>query len=439
MSNAIVLGGVAKYYKLYATPRDRFKEALNPYGKTYHRKYYALKDISLEIKKGEVLGVMGKNGCGKSTLLKLISRVLKPSKGTIDVIGSVSALLELGSGFNPEFTGVQNIFFYGTILGFSRREMEDKLDSILAFAGIGDFVYQPLKTYSSGMKARLGFAVAVSVDPDILIVDEVLAVGDALFQKKCYNKINQLFNDGKTVIFVSHNTQSVIQFCHRAILLNNGEIEADGEPKKIVSSYEKLLFSNELSHESVKNKKPISEDLGYIEQENHKCEDFDDNLYTEPYQTNKQLASIFDYSILDKNGKSVNVLDRSEIYTISFKVKYLTGLDKVAPGVQIKNLEGYLISGVNLSDYQNQIIEHVTKGQVIHVRCEFKCNLSYGNYTVDLSSMALETEIDIKMHDSILFKVRPDVMVNGGVVGLEQVLTVEDDGKKEYLKLASYK
>jgi len=190
---AISLKNVSKYYKLYNKPKDRLKEALSRSGKIYHKKFYATKNLDLEIKKGEILGIVGKNGSGKSTLLKLITGVLTPDEGSITVNGKISALLELGSGFNPEFTGMQNIFFYGTILGFSKEEMKEKLDDILAFADIGDFIQQPLKTYSSGMKSRLGFAVAVHIDPEILILDEVLAVGDILFRRKCYAKMEEFF------------------------------------------------------------------------------------------------------------------------------------------------------------------------------------------------------------------------------------------------------
>jgi len=187
-TNDIVIStrNLTKVYKLYRSPQDRLKEALHPGRKKYHKDFYALKDVNLEIRRGEVLGIVGKNGSGKSTLLKILSRVLTPSSGEFEVKGKVSSLLELGSGFNPELTGMENIFFYGTILGFTEEKIRGKLQEILDFAEIGDFVYQPLKTYSSGMKARLAFSVAINVDPDILILDEVLAVGDELFRRKCF-------------------------------------------------------------------------------------------------------------------------------------------------------------------------------------------------------------------------------------------------------------
>ena len=236
---AISIKNVSKYYKLYNNPKDRLKEALSRKGKLYHKKFYATKNLNLEIKKGEILGIVGKNGSGKSTLLKLITGVLVPDEGTVKINGKISALLELGSGFNPEFTGMQNIFFYGTILGFSKKEMESKIDDILAFADIGEFIDQPLKTYSSGMKSRLGFAVAVHIDPEILILDEVLAVGDVLFKRKCYAKMEEFFKGGKTIIYVSHDANSVNELCTRAVFLDAGTIILDSDAKTVTSYYQK--------------------------------------------------------------------------------------------------------------------------------------------------------------------------------------------------------
>lgn len=233
----IALRGVSKSYKLYQSPGDRLKEALHPFKKTYHEDFFALNDISFDIKRGEMVGVLGKNGSGKSTLLKLIARVLIPSSGSVEVAGSISALLELGAGFNPNFTGLQNIYFYGTVLGFSREEMDVKLDPILSFADIGKFIHQPIKTYSSGMRARLAFAVATEVDPEILIIDEVLAVGDMRFAAKCLRRMHEIKEQDKTVILVTHDASKVAVFCDRAIWLKDGAIEAIGEAKQISEIY----------------------------------------------------------------------------------------------------------------------------------------------------------------------------------------------------------
>ena len=244
----ISLKGVSKFYKLYQANKDRLKEALHPLGKKYHRDYYAIRALNLEVRRGEVLGIVGRNGCGKSTLLKLVSKVLQPNEGEIRVSGKVTALLELGAGFNPEFTGRENIRFYSTILGLSIKEIEQLTPAIIEFAELGQFIDQPVKTYSSGMKSRLGFAVAVHVEPDILILDEVLAVGDAAFKRKCFAKMEEFFKAGKTVLFVSHDANSVNKLCTRAVLLHGGNIILDGEPKDVTRFYEKLAYAKESDH-----------------------------------------------------------------------------------------------------------------------------------------------------------------------------------------------
>ena len=238
---AIDVKNIKKVYKLYDKPSLRMKEAFSLTGKKYHKEFHALRDISFQVKKGEMLGIIGKNGAGKSTLLKIITGVLTPSSGTVEINGKVSALLELGAGFNPEYTGIENIYLNGSMIGFTKEEMNKKLDDIIQFADIGDFINQPVKSYSSGMFARLAFAVSINVEPDILIVDEALSVGDVFFQAKCYKKLNDLKNSGKTILFVTHDMGSVIKYCNRAILINDGVIEAEGKPSEIVDIYKKVL------------------------------------------------------------------------------------------------------------------------------------------------------------------------------------------------------
>lgn len=239
---AISVNGLTKVYKLYDSPLDRFKESINPFRKTYHRNFHALRDVSFEIKKGESIGIIGRNGSGKSTLLKTISGILTPTSGTVTVNGKVSALLELGAGFNPQLTGIENIYFNGTLLGYTRKELDAKLDDILSFADIGDFVHQQVQTYSSGMFVRLAFAVAINVDPDILIVDEALAVGDALIQKKCMDKMYDFKSAGKTILIVSHSTETVKSFVERGIVMNHGAVHFDGSSERAITEYFKLIF-----------------------------------------------------------------------------------------------------------------------------------------------------------------------------------------------------
>lgn len=238
---AIDIQNITKTYNMYKKPSDRFKEALNPMKKTYHDLFYALKDVTMQIKKGEMIGFVGENGSGKSTILKIITGVLTPTSGSMKIDGKISALLELGSGFNPEYSGYENIFLNGMVLGFSREEMEERVDDVIKFADIGDHLYQPVKTYSSGMFVRLAFAVAINVDPDILIVDEALAVGDLEFQLKCMEKFTEIKNSGKTILFVSHDVNSVRRFCDRSFWLKNGEVVEHGDTMDVTTNYENFL------------------------------------------------------------------------------------------------------------------------------------------------------------------------------------------------------
>lgn len=234
---AIKVQGLSKVYKLYDKPTDRLREALNPFRKKYHKDFFALKDVSFDVTKGQTVGIIGKNGSGKSTLLKIITGVLTPTAGTVAVHGSVSSLLELGAGFNPELTGIENIYLNGTIMGYNKREIDKKLQEITDFADIGEHIYQPVKTYSSGMFTRLAFSVAVNVNPDILIVDEALSVGDMAFQEKSINRMKKFRNQGKTILFVTHAIPSVRNFCDRALWMKEGVLILDGSADLVCSAY----------------------------------------------------------------------------------------------------------------------------------------------------------------------------------------------------------
>lgn len=260
---AISVNNISKSYRLYDNPKSRLKEALNLSGKKYHKEFHALKNVSFEVKKGEIVGIIGKNGSGKSTLLKIITGVLNPSEGEVVVNGKIAALLELGAGFNPEYTGMENIYLQGTIMGFTHKEMEQKMDDILEFAEIGDFIYQPVKTYSSGMFVRLAFAVATQTLPDILIVDEALAVGDEKFQRKCYSYLEKMRNQGTTILFVSHAMATVEQICGKGILIESGELIYSGTPKEVIDLYHDRIYAldaEELKHLNRKAKKEGQEE-----------------------------------------------------------------------------------------------------------------------------------------------------------------------------------
>ncbi|OMD81307.1 teichoic acid ABC transporter ATP-binding protein [Paenibacillus odorifer] len=244
MNEIIEIQDVVKSYKLYDKPIDRLKEALSISHRTYHKEFKALNGISFKVEKGDALGILGKNGSGKSTLLKLITGVLSPSSGSIQVKGKISAILELGAGFNPEYSGKENVYLNGLMMGFSREEIDIKMNDIIEFADIGEFIDQPVKIYSSGMFARLAFAVSINVEPDILIVDEALAVGDVRFQTKCIDKMKELKSKGTTILFVSHATEQVKRFCNKAVWLKDGIVQASGESSEIADLYEDFMKYN---------------------------------------------------------------------------------------------------------------------------------------------------------------------------------------------------
>lgn len=252
MSLMIKVDNLVKRYNMYDNPIDRLKEACSITKKSYHKEFSALNGISFEVEKGDAIGILGKNGCGKSTLLKMITGVLTPTSGTIEINGKVSAILELGTGFNPEYTGIENIYLNGTMMGCTREEIDKKVDSIVEFADIGDFINQPVKIYSSGMFARLAFAVAINVNPDILIVDEALAVGDTRFQIKCINKMKSLKDSGTTILFVSHATEQIKRFCNKAIWIKDGRIKEQGPASEIADLYEDYM-----KYGDVDNKKDV--------------------------------------------------------------------------------------------------------------------------------------------------------------------------------------
>ena len=239
--NAIEVKDVTKIYRLYDRPIDRLKESLSMTHKSLHKDFYALNGLSFTVEKGQTVGIIGTNGSGKSTILKIITGVLTPTTGSVQVDGKISALLELGAGFNMDYTGIENIYMNGTMMGYTKAEMDKKLQEILDFADIGDFVYQPVKTYSSGMFVRLAFALAINVEPEILIVDEALSVGDVFFQAKCYRRMEEIRKNGTTILMVTHDMGSIIKYCDKVVLLNKGEFIAEGQPGHMVDLYKKIL------------------------------------------------------------------------------------------------------------------------------------------------------------------------------------------------------
>lgn len=366
---SIKLKNISKSYKRYHHPVDRLKEILLP-GKSCAENFQALKDINLEICQGETWGIIGKNGSGKSTLLQIIAGTLTPTVGEVQVNGRVSALLELGSGFNPEFTGRENIFFNGQILGLSRQEIEAKFDNIVAFAEIGDFLEQPVKTYSSGMVVRLAFAVAANVESQILIVDEALAVGDAQFQARCMKRIRQLKEQGVTILFVSHDSSSVKMLCQNAMLLSQGEIFKIGKPNDVVNHYIALLSAGESNKElSLSEKEEIEVD--------------DKNGLRNIHRHGNCQIIITDIQLTDLQGQNLhNKLETGTIFKLIISLKARKEVvDDLVVGFSIRNLMGVVIYGTN-----NQLMEltlpSIKLGKELTVTFQIPCYLNRGIYTI---------------------------------------------------------
>ena len=361
---AIKVNNVSTLYKLYDKPSDRLKESLGLTKKKLYKEHYALHNVDMEIKKGECVGIIGTNGAGKSTILKIITGVLNPTEGDVQVNGRISALLELGAGFNMEYTGIENVYINGTMIGFTREEIDAKLDDILSFADIGDFVYQPVKTYSSGMFVRLAFAVAINIDPEILIVDEALSVGDVFFQAKCFHKFEEFKAKGKTILFVSHALPTISKYCDRAILLNKGKKIAEDEPKPIIDLYNKLLVNN-YSEEEIKKELELSKHDGDIQVENEiiqkqkqmdmhaehtdDVENWKDKMYVNPkaVEYGNKDAEIVDFCIINSKGEITNTIDKDEKYGVRMKVHFNKKIQDPILAFTIKDLKGTELTGTN--------------------------------------------------------------------------------------------
>lgn len=361
--NVISVNNVSKIYPLYDKPIDRLKETLSITHKNYHRDFYALEDISFNIKKGETVGIVGTNGSGKSTILKIITGVLNPTKGSAVVNGKISALLELGAGFNMEYTGIENLYMNGTLMGYTKEEMDAKIHEILEFADIGDFVYQPVKTYSSGMFVRLAFALSVTVEPEVMIVDEALSVGDAFFQAKCFSKLEEIKAKGTTILFVSHDILSVKKLCNRAIWIEKGHVRADGNAAEVCEAY--------LSMQIEENNRQKQKLVDQIQNENaiDAAKQTDKalfrrlNLSKENQVSSSGKAEIISFFIRDKEGNDVNVLGVEKEYTFGVVAKFHEDIKNALFGFELENTKGAKLFSINnfLSD---RVLEEAKKDSI---------------------------------------------------------------------------
>ena len=398
---AINVQDVTKIYKLYDKPIDRLKESLSPMHKNYHRDFYALRNISFQVKKGETVGIIGTNGSGKSTILKIITGVLTPTEGTAEVDGVISALLELGAGFNMDYTGIENIYMNGTMMGFSRKEMDEKLQDILDFADIGDFVYQPVKTYSSGMFVRLAFALAINVEPEILIVDEALSVGDVFFQAKCYRRMEEIRKSGTTILMVTHDMGSIIKYCDKVVLLNKGEFVAEGAPGRMVDLYKKILAGQ---MDSLKELNDFSGDKALEDKEFEQETVHEGGLMRDKIAVNANRteygdgrAEIFDFGLEDQRRNLSNLILKGEMFTIREKIRFHGELKAPIFTYTIKDKKGTSLTGTNTM-YEGTDIKPVNRGDVYEVAFTQKMTLQGGEYLLSMSCTGFGGEEHVVHH-----------------------------------------
>lgn len=410
MNDIIKLDKITKAYNIYNHPLDRVKEAFHPFRKKYYNRFYALRDVTFTIARGESIGVIGQNGSGKTTLLKLISGIFPPTEGRLEVDGKIAALLELGTGFNPEFTGRENIYLNGTLLGLTIDEINEYYDEIVAFSGIGDFIGQPVKQYSSGMVVRLAFSIATHVWADILIIDEALAVGDEAFQRKCFALLQEFKKKGNTLIFVSHSPNAVVELCDRALLLENGKLLLDDKPGITVREYHKRLFSptGECTHTHLTSIEPnepgVSSNITRVQ-----------HCYWEPSLISQstvsytpQGARIRNASIRNHNEQKVNTLYPGEVCFFTYETEFTEDSFQIVFGSMIKTISGLGLGGM-ISHPLTSPLSHVSKGAIADVRFKFVCNLAPGVYFFNAGVTGYKDGTQTYLHrvvDAVMFRVQ---------------------------------
>ncbi len=435
---AISVKNISKSYRMYPSPKEKLKELLHPFGKKYHKEFWALRDVSLDVKKGECIGIIGRNGSGKSTLLQIICGVLQSTSGEAKVSGRISALLELGAGFNREFSGRENVHMNGALMGLPKEEMDEKFQAIADFADIGQFIEQPVKTYSSGMYVRLAFACAVNVDPDILIVDEALSVGDEAFQRKCYARITNFKERGKTILFVSHSAAAIVQLCDRAVLFERGQLLLEGTPKLVVSKYQQLIYApaekaKELRQEIIalnnSSAKSVDNVRDNAKEQDKAAPNRNDksslHAYYDPHLKSQSTIEyesrgvrIKDPHITTLDGKKVNALVRGVEYIYTYSLHFEKAAYNVRAGMMIKTIRGLELGGIG--NPTDNGIEHIKEGAVLQVKIRFRCSLLPGVYFMNAGIFGTVNGNEIFLHrivDVIMFRVQPEksIFVSGTI------------------------
>ncbi|WP_442682412.1 ABC transporter ATP-binding protein [Stenotrophomonas sp. JC08] len=422
---AVSVDGVGKCYHLYNHPSDRLKQFVLPRlaslagmaERRYYREFWALRDVGFQVRRGDQVGIVGRNGAGKSTLLQIICGTLTATEGSVQVNGRVAALLELGAGFNPELSGAENVFLNGAVLGLDRQQMEQRYDRILSFADIGEFISQPVKNYSSGMYMRLAFAVAAHVDPEILVVDEALSVGDEAFQRKCNLKIQSLRDAGATVLFVSHSASHVIEVCNRALLIDKGRLVCEGEPKKIVSTYHRMIHAAAKREDESEDEAPTAgaAEAGGSEQPPVMPEGPDDDeAFLDPGLVS---TTVVDYPSLDcrilsprlltLDGRQVNVLTGGGEYVYAYEVHFEASAAAVRFGMMIRTLRGLDLGG-GVSTPADAPHEFFMRGSVVEVRFRFRAAMEAGVYFLNAGVVTIlgdEEKYLARIVDAVMFRI----------------------------------
>jgi ABC-type polysaccharide/polyol phosphate transport system ATPase subunit len=392
---AISVNNVSKAYKVYSSPGERLKEILHP-RKKYHKEFWALKDVSIQVPKGSSVGIVGQNGSGKSTLLQVICGLLRPTSGSVRVNGRISALLELGAGFNRDFTGRENVFMNGAIMGISRKEMEERFERIADFAEIGHFIDQPVKTYSSGMYVRLAFATAINIDPEILIVDEALSVGDVRFQARCFDKIEKMRDAGATVLFVTHAMPTFQSVCQYGYLLDNGTLFAEGDPKEVSLVYHKLQRDREHEYQERLKKKSAAP---VAPTQPSKTASAKANTLQGEFRFGLQTAKIVDFKVLNHEGNETTMLETGKKFRVWMRIEFYGHVKNPAVGVMVRNPQGQNLLGIHSYHEKRMDLGEKNSGDVLNLTLESEMLLNPGKYILNIGIADHETDYEYKSID----------------------------------------
>ena len=423
MDPVLRVAGISKQYRIYEQAADRLKEMVSRGRWKRHREFWALRNVSFEVEKGTTFGIVGPNGSGKSTLLQIVAGTLEPTEGSTWHEGKIAALLELGAGFNPEFTGIENVYMNASLMGLSNAQTAEMLPEIQRFAEIGDFIYQPVKTYSSGMYVRLAFAAAISAMPQILIVDEALAVGDAVFQHRCMRRIREMQERGMTILLVSHDPSAIRALCSQALLLSAGRIEALGKPTDVLNRYQKLIMARESEYEA---KQPVSDDTT-----NNMIEVEPALKLSYTYRHGNRRAEIVAVGLLNATNQRVEFVESGEEVVVRVRVRFHEPVVSPVFGFLIRNRHGIHLYGSN-TDLQQLNVGPAQRGEIVEVSFAFNCWLAPDSYSISLAVHSIDG-VSFDWMDGVLFFQVMSAVGMEGVTNLNATATYRRIGIRSSL------